>query len=68
MRSLKAVAEAKSREQRAIRRTTIFFCFFSYEKEKIGKMLVLFLIKKKRREDGHSSYGIVTRKITAIVI
>jgi len=34
MRSMKAVAEAKSREQRAIRRTTIFFWFFSYEKEK----------------------------------
>jgi len=31
---LKAVAEAKSREQRAIRATTIFFWFFSYEKEK----------------------------------
>jgi hypothetical protein len=31
---LKAVAEAKSREQRAFRATTIFFWFFSYEKEK----------------------------------
>ncbi|MHC3994741.1 hypothetical protein ACXWTF_07910 [Thiomicrolovo sp. ZZH C-3] len=36
-RALKAAAEAQSREQRAIRRTTIFFCFFSYEKEKIEK-------------------------------
>ena len=33
-RTLKAAAEAKSREQRAIRATTIFFWFFSYEKEK----------------------------------
>ncbi|WP_345975664.1 hypothetical protein [Sulfurimonas sp. HSL3-7] len=31
---MKAAAEAKSREQRAIRATTIFFWFFSYEKEK----------------------------------
>jgi hypothetical protein len=36
MRSMEAVAEAKSREQRAIRITTIFFWFFSYEKEKNG--------------------------------
>ncbi|WP_345987042.1 hypothetical protein WCX18_07685 [Sulfurimonas sp. HSL1-2] len=33
-RALKAAAEAQSREQRAIRATTIFFWFFSYEKEK----------------------------------
>ncbi|WP_345987946.1 hypothetical protein WCX18_11405 [Sulfurimonas sp. HSL1-2] len=36
-RALKATAEAQSREQRAIRATTIFFGFFSYEKEKIEK-------------------------------
>jgi len=33
-RALKAAAEAQSREQRAVRATTIFFWFFSYEKEK----------------------------------
>jgi len=41
MRALKADAEAKSREQRAIRRTTIFFCFFSCEKEKNEKHVSL---------------------------
>ncbi|WP_345985232.1 hypothetical protein WCX49_11540 [Sulfurimonas sp. HSL-1656] len=40
-RALKAAAEAQSREQRAIRATTIFFCFFSYEKEKIEKCISL---------------------------
>jgi len=40
---LKAVAEAKSREQRAIRATTIFFWFFSCEKEKNEEAIHLFM-------------------------
>ncbi|WP_345988075.1 hypothetical protein WCX18_11685 [Sulfurimonas sp. HSL1-2] len=38
---MKAAAEAQSREQRAIRATTIFFWFFSYEKEKNERSISL---------------------------
>jgi hypothetical protein len=40
-RALKAALEAKSREGRAIRATTIFFWFFSYEKEMNEKNVIL---------------------------
>ncbi|WP_345969884.1 hypothetical protein WCX72_11480 [Sulfurimonas sp. HSL1-6] len=38
---MKAAVEAQSREQRAIRATTIFFWFFSYEKEKNERDMLL---------------------------
>jgi len=41
MCALKAVPKAKSREERAIHITTIFFWFFSYEKEKNEKHISL---------------------------
>jgi hypothetical protein len=54
MRSMKAVAEAKSREQRAFRRTTIFFWFFSDEKEKNEKNSLCHFFRKSRAKIGLS--------------
>jgi hypothetical protein len=47
---LKAAAEAKSREQRAIRATTIFFWFFSYEKEKNEKCFGFVSYEEEKNE------------------
>ncbi|WP_345987037.1 hypothetical protein WCX18_07660 [Sulfurimonas sp. HSL1-2] len=45
---MKAAAEAQSREQRVIRATTIFFWFFSDEKEKNEQHIILPFVRKKK--------------------
>jgi hypothetical protein len=51
---LKAATEAKSREGRAIRATTIFFWFFSCEKEKNEKNIDCHFFRKSSAKIGLS--------------